>query len=79
LVAKAKTKKIVVELSAGLWKKLIEVAEQSGQPGQLLITRAVERYLGLVVGPKDGVRPAVMKHFRRSTGKNRKLHELLAR
>ncbi len=78
-MAKAKTKKIVVELSVGLWKKLIEVAEQSGQPRQLLIERAIERYLGLVVGSKDGVRPAIMKHFRRSTRKNHKLHELLAR
>ena len=54
-MAKAKTKKVVVELSAGLWKRLIEVAEQSGQLRQLLIMRAVERYLGLVVVPKDGV------------------------
>ncbi len=78
-MAKAKTKKIVVELSVGLWKKLLEAAEQSGQPRQLLIERAVEQYLGLVMGSKDDVRPAIMKHFRRSTRKNRKLHQLLAR
>jgi hypothetical protein len=78
-VAKAKTKKIVMGISPRLWEKLVKAAEQSGQSRQLLIERAVEHYLELVVHSQGTVRPEVMKHFRRSTKKNRKLHQLLAR
>jgi hypothetical protein len=77
-VAKAKTKKIVMGISARLCEKLLKVVEQSGQSRQLLIERAVEHYLESVVPSKNTVRPEVIEHFRRSTKKIRKLHQLLA-
>lgn len=45
---------------------------------RFVLERAMENYINLVAPSQDSVRPEVMAHFRRSSAKNRKLHQLLA-
>ena len=77
-MAKVATRKIGLEMDAQLYAKLSKVAEQNGQSRRFLLERALAHYLEVVVPSQSTVRPEVMKHFRRSTEKNRKLHKLLA-
>jgi len=78
-VAKTSTKKIGLELDARLYAELSELAKENGQSRRFLLERALEHYLRFVVPSQGTVRPEIMAHFRRSTDKNRKLHELLAK
>lgn len=77
-MARVTTRKIGLEMDAQLYAKLSKVAQQNGQSRRFLLEKALEHYLEVVVPSQSTVRPEVMKHFRRSTEKNRKLHELLA-
>jgi metal-responsive CopG/Arc/MetJ family transcriptional regulator len=77
-MARVTTRKIGLEMDARLYAKLSKVAEQNGQSRRFLLEKALEHYLEVVVPSQTTVRPEVMKHFRRSTEKNRKLHQLLA-
>ncbi len=77
-MSKVTTRKIGLEMDAQLYAKLSKLAERNGQSRRFLLEKALEHYLDVVVPSQGTVRPEVMKHFRRSTEKNRKLHQLLA-
>lgn len=76
---KVKTRKIGLEMSADLYGELSKLARANGQSRRFLLERAVEYYLHQVAPSQATVRPEVMKQFRRSVDKNRKLYELLAK
>jgi len=76
---KPATRKIGLEMDARLYTELSRLAKENGQSRRFLLEKALEHYLQFVVPSQNTVRPEVMGHFRRSTGKNRKLHELLAK
>lgn len=78
-MAKIVTKKIGLEMDARLYQQLSQLARQNGQSRRFLLEKALEHYLQFVVPSQSTVRPEVMSHFRRSTDKNRKLHQLLAK
>lgn len=76
---KPSTRKIGLEMDARLYAELSKLAKENGQSRRFLLEKALEHYLQFVVPSQGTVRPEVMSHFRRSTDKNRKLHELLAK
>jgi hypothetical protein len=76
---RAKTRKIGLEMDAELYAKLSQTAEKNGQSRRFLLEKALEHYLEVVVPSQGTVRPEVMKHFRRSTERNRKLLHLLGK
>lgn len=76
---KPPTRKIGLEMDARLYAELSKLAKDNGQSRRFLLEKALEHYLQFVVPSQGTVRPEVMSHFRRSTDKNRKLHELLAK
>jgi predicted transcriptional regulator len=76
---KVKTRKIGLEMSADLYGELSKLARENGQSRRFLLEKAVEHYLHQVVPAQAAIRPEVMKQFRRSVDKNRKLYELLAK
>lgn len=78
-MAKTLTKKIGLEMDVRLYRQLSDLAKQNGQSRRFLLEKALEHYIQFVVPSQTMVRPEVMSHFRRSTDKNRKLHELLAK
>jgi len=78
-VAKITIKKIGLEMDARLYEELSKLAKKNGQSRRFLLEKALEHYLQFVVPSQGTVRPEVMSHFRRSTDKNRKLHEILAK
>ena len=78
-MAKTTTKKIGLELDARLYAELSKLAKENGQSRRFLLEKALEHYIRFVVPSQGTVRPEIMGHFRRSTDKNRKLHQLLAK
>ena len=76
---KAKTRKVGLEMRVDLYAELSTLARQNGQSRRFLLEKAVEHYLHQVVPSQTTIRPEVMKEFRRSVDKNRKLYELLAK
>ncbi len=76
---KAATVKIGPEIDKKLYVNLSKVAKENGQSVRFVLERAMENYLQLVAPSQSAVRPEARAHFRRSTDKNRKLHELLAK
>lgn len=76
---KVTTRKIGLEMDARLYAELSKLAKENGQSRRFLLEKALQHYLEYVVPAQGTVRPEVMSHFRRSTDKNRKLHELLAK
>jgi sigma54-dependent transcription regulator len=76
---KAATVKIGPEIDKKLYVNLSKVAKENGQSVRFVLERAMENYLQFVAPSQSAVRPAARAHFRRSTDKNRKLHELLAK
>lgn len=76
---KTATKKIGLEMDTRLYSELSKLARKNGQSRRFLLEKALEHYLQFVVPSQGTIRPEVMAHFRRSTAKNRKLHELLAK
>jgi len=55
------------------------LAAENGQSVRFVLERAMENYIQLVAPSQTSIRPEAMAHFRRSTDRNRKLHELLAK
>jgi predicted transcriptional regulator len=78
-MAKSATVKIGPEIDKKLYIKFAQIAEENGQSIRFVLERAIENYIQLVAPSQSTVRPEVLAHFRRSTEKNRKLHELLAK
>jgi len=78
-MAKATTVKIGPEIDKKLYVKFSELAAENGQSVRFVLERAMENYIQLVAPSQSSIRPEAMAHFRRSTDKNRKLHELLAK
>jgi sigma54-dependent transcription regulator len=76
---KAATVKIGPEIDKKLYVQFSRVAKENGQSVRFVLERAMENYLQFVAPSQSVVRPEAMAHFRRSTDKNRKLHELLAK
>jgi len=76
---KSRTRKIGLEMDAGLYQQLSDLAKENGQSRRFLLEKALEHYIRFVVPSQSTVRPEVMSHFRRSTDKNCKLHQLLAK
>ena len=76
---KTATVKIGPEIDKKLYVQFSRVAKENGQSVRFVLERAIENYLQFVAPSQSAVRPEVMTHFRRSTDKNRKLHELLAK
>ena len=76
---KTATVKIGPEIDKKLYAKFARIAEQNGQSVRFVLERAMENYIQLVAPSQAAIRPEVLAHFRRSTEKNRKLHELLAK
>jgi len=76
---KTATRKIGLEIRAGLYTELSKLAKKNGQSRRFLLEKALEHYFEFVVPSQNVGRPEVMAHFRRSTDKNRELHRLLAR
>ena len=73
------TVKIGPEIDKKLYAKLSKVAEDNGQSVRFVLERAMENYLNLISPSQSSVRPEAMAHFRKSTDKNRKLYQLLAK
>lgn len=78
-MAKATTVKIGPEIDKKLYVKFSELAAENGQSVRFVLERAMENYLQFVAPSQNSLRPEAMAHFRRSTDRNRKLHELLAK
>lgn len=78
-MSKTRTKKIGLEMDIRLYQQLSTLAKENGQSRRFLLEKALEHYLQFVVPSQSTVRPEVMSQFRRSTDKNRKLHQLLAK
>jgi hypothetical protein len=78
-MAKATTVKIGPEIDKRLYVKFSELAAENGQSVRFVLERAMENYIQFVAPSQSSIRPEAMTHFRRSTDKNRKLHELLAK
>jgi len=78
-MGKTSTRKIGLEMDARLYAELSKLAKENGQSRRFLLEKALQYYLEFVVPTQGTVRPEVMSHFRRSTDKNRRLHELLAK
>ena len=76
---KTLTKKIGLEMDIRLYRRLSALAKENGQSRRFLLEKALEHYIQFVVPSQNTVRPEIMAHFRRSTDKNRKLHQLLAK
>ena len=77
-MAKTTTVKIGPEIDKKLYVKFSELAAENGQSVRFVLERAMENYIQLVAPSQSSIRPEAMARFRRSTDKNRKLHELLA-
>jgi predicted transcriptional regulator len=78
-MAKSGTVKIGPEIDKKLYSKVSKLAAENGQSVRFVLERAMENYVQLVAPSQNTIRPEAMAHFRRSTAKNRKLHELLAK
>jgi hypothetical protein len=77
-MARTATRKLGLEIDAGLYTQLDHLARTNGQSRRFLLENAVRHYLEVVVPSQGTIRPQVMAHFRRSVEKNRNLMELLA-
>jgi hypothetical protein len=74
----AATVKIAPEIDKKLYARFVKLAKDNGHTQRFLLERAIEHYIQFVAPSKETIRPEAMAHFRRSTEKNRKLHQLLA-
>lgn len=73
------TVKIGPAIDRDLYEEFVKLAKENGQSQRFLLESAIKHYLQFIAPLKDTIRPEVMAQFRRSTNKNRKLHEVLAR
>jgi hypothetical protein len=74
----AATVKIGPAIDRKLYAEFVKLAKQNGQSQRFLLEKAIEHYLRFVAPSQGAIRPEAIAHFRRSTAKNRKLHQLLA-
>lgn len=74
----AATVKIGPEIDRKLYAEFVKLAKKNGHSQRFLLEKAIEHYLRFVAPSNETIRPEAMAHFRRSTDKNRKLHQLLA-
>jgi len=72
-------KKFAPEIDAGLYKEMVEVANQNGQSQRYILEKALEHYLHNVVPSQHVVRPGVMNAFERSVARNSDLLDRLAK
>jgi hypothetical protein len=77
--AKAATVKIGPAIDKKLYADFVKIARENGQSQRFLLEKALRHYIEFVVPSQTTVRPEMMAHFRRSTDKNRDLHQLLAK
>jgi hypothetical protein len=78
-MAKRSTAKLGLEIDAGLYRHLSDLAERNGQSRRFLLEQALKFYFQAVVPSQGTVRAEVMTHFRNSVAKNEKLLRLLAK
>lgn len=78
-MAKGATVRIGPKIDKKLYGKLAKIAEENGQSVRFVLERAMENYIQLVAPSRNAARPEAIAHFQRSTAKNRKLHQLLAK
>jgi metal-responsive CopG/Arc/MetJ family transcriptional regulator len=76
-MAKAATKKIGLEIDAGLYARLSRTAKANGQSRRHLLEQAVRLYLE-TAALQGTIRPEVMAAYRESTRKNSELLRRLA-
>lgn len=74
----AATVKIGPEIDRKLYAEFVKLAKKNGQSQRFLLEKAIEHYIRFVAPSNETIRPEAIAHFRRSTAKNRKLHQLLA-
>jgi len=74
----ATTVKMAPEIDKRLHDEFVKLARDNGHTQRFLLERAIEHYIQFVAPSQETVRPETMAHFRRSTEKNRKLHQMLA-
>ncbi len=72
------TRKVGLNMRAGLYDDLAKLAKDNGQTTTYVLERAVEHYIQYVAPTQNTVRPEIMAHVRKSIEKNRKLLHLLA-
>jgi predicted DNA-binding protein len=77
-MAKPTSRKLGLEIDARLYARLDQVARRNGQSRRFLLEQALKHYLEVVVPSEGTLRPEVLRRFRRSVEKNRKLMKLLA-
>ena len=77
-MAKTTSRKLGLEIDARLYARLDQVARRNGQSRRFLLEQALKHYLEVVVPSEGTLRPEVLRRFRRSVEKNRKLMKLLA-
>ncbi len=77
-MAKVASRKLGLEIDARLYARLDRVARRNGQSRRFLLEQALKHYLDVVVPSEGTLHPEVLRRFRRSVEKNRKLMKLLA-
>jgi hypothetical protein len=77
-MANSKPRKLGLEIDARLYARLGRVARRNGQSRRYLLEQALKHYLEVVVPSEGTLHPAVLRRFRRSVEKNRKLMKLLS-
>ncbi len=73
------TRKVGLNMRAGLYEDLTKLAKDNGQTTTHVLEQAVEHYIQYVAPTQGTVRPEIMAHVRKSIEKNRKLLHLLAK
>lgn len=73
------TRKIGLNIRAGLYNDLTKLARDNGQTTTYVLKQAVEHYIQYVAPTQATVRPEIMVNVRKSIEKNRKLLRLLAK
>jgi predicted transcriptional regulator len=73
------TRKVGLNMRAGLYEDLAKLAKDNGQTTTYVLEQAVEHYIQYVAPTQSTVRPEIMAHVRKSIEKNRKLLHLLAK
>jgi predicted transcriptional regulator len=78
IITMAKTKKIGLEIDAGLYGRLSKMAKANGQSRRHLLEKAVTLYLE-TAAMQEIIRPEVMAAYRESVKRNSELLRRLAR
>jgi hypothetical protein len=78
-MAKRATVKIGPEIDKQLYARFSALVAENDQSVRFVLERAMENCIPLAAPSQSSIQPETMAHFRRSTNKNRKLHELPAK